>query len=156
MSVEQQPADDLVDGVVPADVLTHDEQRALMTLWCIFRSPLMWGGNPTRMDEWTLSLLTNPEVLAVDQHSLGSRVALENEAVAAWLAQPADGNGDYLAVFNLRDVQQKVDFEWKDLSLPAGKYEIRDLWQRNNLTDALSFSVDLPSHGSILYRIKQN
>ena len=51
--------------------LTHDEQRSFFTLWCMFRSPLMWGGNPTKSDAWTVSLLTNPEVLDVDQHSSG-------------------------------------------------------------------------------------
>ncbi len=49
--------------------LTRDEQRTLLTLWSIFRSPLIMGGNLTLCDEWTESLLTNPEVIAVDQHS---------------------------------------------------------------------------------------
>ena len=51
--------------------LSHDEQRLLMTLWCIFPSPLMVGGRLPSADDWTLSLLTNPEVLAMDQHSTG-------------------------------------------------------------------------------------
>ena len=48
--------------------LTRDEQRTQLTLWSIFRSPLIIGGNLTLFDEWTESLLTNPEVIAVDQH----------------------------------------------------------------------------------------
>jgi hypothetical protein len=53
--------------------LTHDEQRTLMTLWCVFPSPLMIGGRLPSADDWTLSLLTNPEVLAVDQQSTENR-----------------------------------------------------------------------------------
>ena len=53
--------------------LTKDEQRTMMTLWCIFRSPLMIGTEMTRLDDWTLSLLTNAEVLRLLQHSKGAR-----------------------------------------------------------------------------------
>src|ERR1039458_254279 len=56
-------------------LLSHDEQITLMTLWCIFRSPLMMGGDLPTLDSFTRSLLSNPEVLAVNQHSSGATIA---------------------------------------------------------------------------------
>jgi hypothetical protein len=140
-------------GKPRANRLTHDEQRTLMTLWCIFRSPLMWGGNPEQLDPWTLSLLTNREVLDVDQRSASSRALSQTEKLAVWIAQPSRGKGLYVAVFNLQESQQKVDLAWKEVSLPPGKYRLRDLWTRRNLGTAPSLSVTIPPHGSILYRL---
>lgn len=133
--------------------LTHDEQRTLITLWCIFRSPLMMGGDLPSADAWTTSLLTNPEVIAVDQHSAASHAAISTDKEAVWLAQPESGKGAYLAVFNLANKPQTFRFAWKDLGLPATKYSQRDLWEHKDLGAADFLAVTLPSHASILYRI---
>lgn len=84
---------------------TPDEQRTVMTLWSIARSPLMHGGDLTRTDAFTLSLLTNDEVLAVNQHSSHNRPLFESDDFIAWTADAtADATGaKYLAVFNTRD-----------------------------------------------------
>ncbi len=133
--------------------LTRDEQRTFMTLWCIARSPLMWGGNPAQVDDWTLSLLTNQEVLAVDQHSRSSREVLRNEDLALWIAEPGSGKRFYLAVFNLQNTAQKVQLRWQDVGLPAGRYKARDLWMHRGLSPTESLAAELPPHGSILYRV---
>jgi hypothetical protein len=140
-------------GKARATRLTHDEQRTLMSLWCIFRSPLMWGGNPAESDDWTTSLLTNSEVLDVDQHSTQSEVALANDNLVVWRAQPASGKGTYIAAFNLRETPQKVRLAWKDLSLPGGRYSLRDLWQHSNLGKSAALELSLPPHGSVLYHL---
>ena len=83
--------------------LTVDEQITLMTLWSIARSPLMYGGDMTKLDELTMSLLTNDEVLAINQRSTGNRPLFDHDGLVAWTAEDP-GNGDkYLAVFNERD-----------------------------------------------------
>ena len=82
--------------------LTRDEQRSLMTLWLIARSPLMFGGDLPSNDAFTLSLLTNPEALAVNQTSRNNRQLFREEGTVAWTAD-APGGGTYLAVFNLND-----------------------------------------------------
>ena len=153
--------------------LTHDEQRSFFTLWCMFRSPLMWGGNPTKSDAWTVSLLTNQEVLDVDQHSTGNRMAImqptridigkEGESKAAqltssantivWTARPSKGSGYYVAVFNMGDALQTEHFAWQDLSLPKRKHAVRDLWEHKDLPRATSLDVTLPPHGCVLYRV---
>lgn len=129
--------------------LSHDEQRTLMTLWCIFPSPLMVGGRLPSADDWTLSLLTNPEVLAVDQHSTGNQPIISTDKIIVWRAESSQGQ--YLAVFNVSDSAQTVHYDWKDLGMDSVKYELRDLWTHKDLGSADSLTVDLPSHGGVLY-----
>ncbi len=142
-------------GKPRATQLTHDEQRTLMTLWCMFRSPLMVGGDLTASDNWTQALLTNPEVLSVDQHSTGNRQALASDKAVAWLAQPTSGKGSYVAIFNLRDASEEFSFSWSELGLAGKQYVLRDLWQRKNIGLADGIRLMLPPHGSVLYRIAQ-
>lgn len=133
--------------------LTREEQRTQLTLWSIFRSPLIMGGNLTLCDKWTKSLLTNPEVIDVDQHSTGNHAVLTTDKAAVWLARPAEGDGYYLAAFNLDDATQTLRYSWKELELPEGKYRLRDLWKRKNLAPAESLTVSLRPHASVLYRV---
>lgn len=132
--------------------LTHDEQRTLMTLWCIFPSPLMVGGDLTKADDWTTSLLTNREVLDVDQHSDGNRVAISNQEITIWVAKSkADPERYYVAAFNRSESSQSREFAWKDLGVISASYRLRDLWEHKALGQAAKLSVSLPSHGSLLY-----
>ncbi len=82
--------------------LTQAQQRTLMSLWTISRSPLMFGGHLPSNDAFTLSLITNPEVIAVDQQSTGNRQVFRTNDKVAWTAD-APGGGRYLAVFNLNN-----------------------------------------------------
>jgi hypothetical protein len=81
---------------------TRDEQRTVMTLWAIARSPLMHGGDMTKMDDFTLSLLTQPELIALDQDSRDNRPLFDDDGLIAWAATGASGD-TYLALFNARD-----------------------------------------------------
>jgi len=134
--------------------LTHDEQRTFVTLWCIFPSPLMVGGDLPKADAWTTSLLTNPEVIAVDQHSTGNHPVISTDKTVVWVAESGKAGGRYLAIFNLDDASQNVQYSWKDLGLPDGKHKVRDLWKRKNLASEKSVSVTLPPHGSVLYAVR--
>jgi len=130
--------------------LTHDEQRTLISLWVMFPSPLMVGGDLPRADKWTTSLLTNPEVIAVDQHSIGNHPVITTDKTIVWVAQSSTGNGRYLAVFNTGESSQTVQYAWNDLGFPATKYSLRNLWEHKDLGSADSLSVTLPPHGSVL------
>jgi alpha-galactosidase len=139
--------------------LTHDEQRMLLTLWCMFRSPLMMGGNLPRSDEWTRALLTNPEVLAIDQRSIDQRSTENHEALAdgdvvVWTARAADERQFYVAVFNRGETQRKAQYHWSDVGLPQQKYKLRDLWRREDLGAAESLAVEVQPHSSVLYRLE--
>ena len=142
--------------------LTHDEQRTLMTLWCIFPSPLMIGGELPSADDWTVSLLTNTEVIAVDQHSTGNHAVISTDKTAVWLADSselADSRGkgsQYLAIFNLGESESALKYEWRDLGLAGKSYALRNLWDHKDLGLAASLSVTLPPHGSVLYRVTRH
>ncbi len=135
---------------------TKDEQRSLMTLWSIFRSPLMMGGNLPSLDkdDWTTSLLTNPEVIDVNQHSKDNRAVITTDVRAVWLARPESGEGYYLAVFNISDNAQFVKYEWKELGVPAGNYRIRDIWEDKDFDPLKSLIITLRPHASVLYKIE--
>jgi alpha-galactosidase len=82
---------------------TRDEQLTMMSLWAIARSPLMHGGDMTRSDEFTLSLLTNDEVLAVNQRSTNNRPLFNRDELIGWTADVPESRDKYLALFNARD-----------------------------------------------------
>jgi hypothetical protein len=133
--------------------LTADESRTLMTLWSMARSPLVAGTNLTRMDKATEALYSNPEVIAVDQHSSENRQQSRTGSLVVWTATPESGGGHYVAVFNLGDATQNVSYSWKDLGLPDGEHEVRDLWTRKDLGKTPSLKTALRAHASVLYRV---
>ncbi len=133
--------------------LTHAEQRTYMTLWCIARSPLMIGANLTRMNRWTLSLLDDPEVIAVDQDARGAHQVLARDRFVVWMSRPQHGGGWYLAAFNLADHARVLKLPWRALSLSGRRYGMRDLWRRRSLGVATALRVRLAPHGSALYRL---
>lgn len=99
--------------------LTHDEQQTMMSFWSITRSPLMFGGDLPSNDAFTLALLTNPEVLKVNQHSTGNQQLFRTNDQVAWVAD-APGGGKYLAVFNLNDAGGGIDALVSQASFNSG------------------------------------
>ena len=132
---------------------TPDEQRALMTLWSIARSPLIMGGDLRALDPATLALLTNREVIAVDQASEDGRQLFRDGDRIAWTARdPANGDR-YLALFNVGEAADRVAVPLDTLGL-AGRAAVRDLWSQAPLGSAESrFAATLPPHGAGLYRL---
>ena len=132
---------------------SHNEQRTLLTFWSIIRSPLIIGGDLPHSDEWTTSLLTNSEVIAVDQRSTGNRPLLTTNGPVIWSAKPGDGKGVYLAIFNRAEGAQKIAMEWNEVGLLSHKaYKLRDLWEHKDLGSATSLEVTLQPHACVLYR----
>jgi hypothetical protein len=144
------------DGELRETRFTKDEQRTMVTLWSIFRSPLIMGGDLLSMDPWTTSLLTNPEVIAVDQNSAENHAVVTTDKTAIWTARPQGGRGYYLAVFNIGDSEQTIHYEWKDLGLINRQYKLRDLWKRKKVGRAGSLTVKLGPHASVLYRLEND
>ena len=133
--------------------LTHDEQRTMLSLWSMFRSPLMLGGELKSSDEWTIGLLTNPEVIEVDQHSTDSHQVFTDEKTVVWLSKPESGSGYYLAVFNRSANSENIHYRWKQLDLNSSEYSIRNLWERADLGRERSLDLVLSSHACALYRL---
>lgn len=132
---------------------SRDEEKTVMSLWCIFRSPLIMGGNLTLMDEFTTALLTNAEVLAVNQHSSEGKQVIAGENAIVWRALAGKG-AYYLAVFNLGEESRTLSWSWKQVGLTAGAYVMRDLWLRKDLGAAEKLSVKVEPHGTVLLRVQ--
>jgi alpha-galactosidase len=131
---------------------TADEQQTLLTLWCIARSPLIIGGDLRKLDDFTLSLLTNDEVLAVNQHGLGGRELFKKDGLAAWSAE-SRSQGIYIAAFNLRDTEATIPIKLAELGI-SGAARVRDLWRRADLRVVREeFSPRILAHGAGLYRL---
>ncbi len=135
--------------------LTQDEQRTMVTLWAISRSPLFLGANLTRLDALTRSLVTNAEVIGVDQHSVENHLAGQDGDVVAWTARSSSGSSDvrYLALFNLGDATVKVGSSFVKYGL-GEKYKVRDLWEKENVGTQTGVSVELPAHGAALFELR--
>lgn len=133
--------------------LTPDEQITMMNLWCIARSPLMYGGDMTKMDDFTTALLTNMEVLAVNQRSSGNRQLFSRDGRIAWAADAPGAKDIYLALFNTTSSRAEVRVELAELGL-AGPARVRDLWRHADIATVTDhFAPRLPGHGSGLYRL---
>jgi hypothetical protein len=139
-----------------ASLFTHDEQQTVMTLWSIFRSPLMFGGDLPSNDAFTLALITNPEVLAVNQSSAGGHQSYHQGDTIAWTADAPTGSAKYVAVFNLGDAEQDVELSWSDVGIPAKHAKIRDLWTHKDLGKQNHLQVSLAPHASVLYNVQPN
>jgi hypothetical protein len=134
---------------------TRDEQLTLLSLWALAPSPLMLGMNLVDNDEWTTAILSNPEILAVDQDALGKQsrhLAIAGTRAEVWVKELSDGS---LAVgfFNRTGRTAKVDYPWQTLGL-SGSPQVRDLWLRQDLGAQQNFTADLPSHGCVLLAVK--
>jgi hypothetical protein len=140
--------------------LTKDEQITMMTLFAIFRSPLMFGGNLPDNDEFTLSLLTNKDVLEVNQHSTGNKQLFSKEGKIVWIAIDPKTGDRYLALFNTSDQvapnnekAEKITVRLEQLGI-KGTCVMKDLWNGKNLGKVKDeFVQSIRPHASGLYRI---
>ncbi len=131
--------------------LTADEQRTLMTLWSISRSPLMWGGNLVENRAAELALMTNAAVLAVDQNSAGNR-QLTGGNRPVWTADVPGTDHKYVALFNREGAAATVSVNLAELGI--GSATVTDVWSGTNLGTATgTFTRSLPTHGAGLYRL---
>lgn len=136
---------------------TRDEQFTLMTLFSIFRSPLMFGGNLPDNDEFTNSLITNRNVINVNQKSINNRQLFRENDLIAWTADDPKTGDKYVALFNASDsggpVPINVKFEQLGIK---GRHKVTDLWSGSALGKFNdSFTVKVNSHGAGLYRIQK-
>lgn len=133
---------------------TRDEQLTHLSLWSLLPSPLMVGANLPDNDAWTLALLTNPEILAVNQDALGQPAQRLTNVLAGaeiWTRQLAD-KSLAVGIFNRGKAAVTVKLVWKDLGLRA-KPAVRDLWVRKDLGRAENFTAEIPPHGCVLLKV---
>jgi hypothetical protein len=138
---------------------TQAEQRSVMTLWAIGRSPLILGANLTRLDPFTRSLITNRSIIDVDQNSWES-YALSGlpagfEHAQVWEAQAGSPAKPvrYVAFFNRDNQPTQLTATWKQLGF-GGPHSAVDLWSATKVKRSTSIKVSLPAHGSAIYRVQ--
>ena len=134
--------------------LTPNEQYTHITLWCLLASPLLIGCDMTQMDDFTLSLLTNDEVLEVNQDPLGKQAArvAQDAQLEVWAKDMEDGS-KAVGLFNRSYKATPVKVKWADLGL-SGKQTVRDLWRQKDLGKSDGeFKAEVPRHGVVLVRI---
>lgn len=131
--------------------LTQDEQKAMMTLWCVSRSPLMFGGNLPETDYFTLSLITNPEAIGVNQKAIRTH-PLAGGLKPMWVADMKDPRLKVLALFNRSDSPTTVSVRLSDLGIKT--CNVRDIWQRTDIGPATEFfHSKVPAHGAMMYQL---
>ena len=147
-----------VTGMGRKTHFTEHEQYTLMSLWAIARSPLIFGGDMTRMDAFTLSLLTNAEVIAVDQTSTANHELFNREGFIGWCADVPGSPDKYVALFNTRAPHAgqsgtPVPVTFNELGFTRN-CRVRDLWKQKDLGSFDDqFAPEINWHGAGLYRI---
>ena len=137
---------------------TQDEQRTEITLWAISRSPLIYGGNLTKLDDFTRGLLTNREVMEIDQRASESGPALMpmNDGYPlpwrAWYARV--GGKTYAAVFNVSDEPIKTEVAWLSFHLADKPHAAWDVWAGRQVPVSRAMHVELAPHACALYRVE--
>ena len=136
--------------------LTPDEQYTHISLWSLLSAPLLIGCDLAQLDAFTLNLLTNDEVLSIDQDELGqqARPVFRKDGLEIWAKSLH--NGDFaVGLFNRTLQKHPVVLRWKDLGL-SGRFRVRDVWRQKNLgTFDQSFQATVRPHGVVLVRLKK-
>jgi alpha-galactosidase len=138
--------------------LTPDEQYTHISLWCLLSAPLLIGCDMTKFDDFTLNLLSNDEVLALDQDAIGKSATcvLTNGNVRVFEKELEDG-GRALGFFNLGATPTNLDFNQLEQIGFSGKQHVRDLWRQKDLANVDTANgvlpLTIPSHGVLLYKL---
>jgi alpha-galactosidase len=137
--------------------MNEDEYRTHFSLWCLLAAPLIAGNDLSKMTPYTLDLLTNREVLAVDQDTLGKQgyPMVQEGPFEVWLKPMADGS-KVVGLFNRSKEADKMTANFSHIGV-TGEAAIRDLWLKKDVGNFKGkYSVYVPSHGVVLVRVKVN
>jgi len=133
--------------------LTPNEQYTHMSMWALMASPLIFSGDMTRLDPFTLNILCNNEIIDVDQDVLGKQARIISKSTDAMiLAKDLEDGSTAIGLFNLSPLPATLALDWASVGMknPA---RVRDLWRQKDLANvADSFKADLPRHGVMVLR----
>lgn len=134
---------------------TEDEQYTVMTLWSICRSPLMFGGNLPKCDAFTIELISNDEILHINQHSRENKLVLDQNDTKIWTAYDTTGK-TFVAIFNTADDAKSVMLDFEFLKLTE-KNTVRDVWKKEDLgVFTKNVSEKVPAHGAKMFSISKS
>lgn len=133
--------------------LTKAEQRTMMTLWCIFGSPLMLGCEMTDMDEWTVSLLTNEDVIHMLKNRRNPYQAVRSFDLIVWTAE--DDEYQYVAFFNIGTKEKAFVLALDQIGL-SGTYKMQNMWSKEEISDVTEkILTEVAPHDAKLFRLKK-
>lgn len=139
--------------------LTREEQKTLMSLWCMVRSPLIWGGDPLQSTEEDFAMITNKELLYINQNSSNNHQVDDftytgmTKNTRIWIADEPGTNNKYVALFNISDKEQdiRLELEWEEI---RGKFRVRDVWKHiDEETITKDVSRKVPPHGAVVLKL---
>ena len=138
--------------------MSADEDRSHFAMWAILAAPLIAGNDIRSMSATTKAILTNPDVIAVNQDSLGAQGTLVGTAgtnLEIWSKKLSGTNARAVALFNRSGASASMTVQWTQIGLPAGTATVRDLWNQKDLgsfTDSYQ-ATGIPTHGIVLLKI---
>jgi alpha-galactosidase len=138
-------------------MLTADEQYSHMSAWCLQSVPLLLGNDLTKLDDFTLSLLTNDEMIALNQDPLGKQATVVSRIDSCGvLAKDLEDGSKAAGLFNVTDsLTRKLTVKWSDLGI-KGRYIVRDLWRQKDIgIFENEFSADVRAHGVVVVGIRK-
>ncbi len=142
------------DSPPHATALTHEEQYSYMSMWSLMAAPLIFSGEMTRLDTFTLNVLCNSEVIDIDQDSLGkqAKVVKKNDDELI-LEKPLEDGSVAVGLFNLANEPRVLSADWLGLGL-KGRQMVRDVWRQQNIGSfEKSYTSTVSAHGAVLIRL---
>lgn len=135
--------------------LSPDEQYTHISLWCLLSAPLLIGCDIASMDDFTLNLLSNDEVNAINQDAAGNQAKriIKKEQYQVWVKELADGS-KAVGIFNVSEKYENIRVDWEELGL-TGNFKIRDCWRQKSLDAGSNYTSRIPPHGVMLLKISQ-
>jgi alpha-galactosidase len=133
--------------------LSPSEQYAYMSMWSLMASPLFFSGDMTKLDDFTLNVLCNAEVIEVNQDPLGkqARIALQSDDHLI-LAKDMEDGSLAVGLFNASEIETKMTVKWSELNI-SGKHRVRDLWRQKDIgTFDNEYTIKVPRHGVVMLR----
>jgi alpha-galactosidase len=137
--------------------LTPEEQYSYMSMWSLMASPLFYSGDMTKLDPFTRNVLSNAEVIDIDQDPLGKQAGIVRKTSAEFiLAKPLEDGSLAVGLFNLTTAPRAIRVNWGDLGI-SGQRKIRDVWRQHDRGSfAAAYSTTVPAHGVDLVRLIPN
>jgi len=134
--------------------LTPNEQYSYMSMWCLMAAPLIFSGDMEKLDDFTLNILCNTEVIEVNHDPLGKQAPIIEKTEDYFImAKDMEDGSKAVGLFNTAEIQTNITVLWKDLGI-TGPRRVRDLWRQKDLgTYKNQFEAKVPRHGVVFVRM---
>jgi hypothetical protein len=133
---------------------TEEELYTHISFWCLFRSPLMLGGNLPENRDIETKLFSNPEVIAVNQQGENPRQLYKKDGSMVWVSNVQNSSDIYVGLFNIADETHAVAIDFAQVGI-KGKVQVRDLWKKADAgINKLQYKQNIAAHGAVLLRLQ--